>query len=189
MSAQGPRLVADSGSTIPLSEGTVTVGRPDHASGWAPTVDLSGLDTNRKASRRHAEMRVAAGGVVVKDLGSANKTFINGQPLEPQREYPLSEGDLVTFGEVRLRLEGLATGAAGLRCPKCDEPVTADMAVCASCGANLRYSTMSIDLGSAKACFRCGRPTRTGEHCADCAEAVAEADREMLALAGLKRRK
>lgn len=187
--ASGPRLVAENGSAFALTEGTSLVGRPDQASGWNPTIDLSDLDRNRKASRRHAEIRRQGTSLTIRDLGAANRTFINGQPLEPNREYPLSEGDVVTFGEVWLRVEGLSRAAARLRCPKCDEPVTADMAICASCGANLTASTMMFEIGTAKACFRCGRPARAGEHCPECAEAVAEADRELLALSGLKRKK
>lgn len=183
------RLIGDNGATFELRAGTVSVGRPDRASGWLPLIDLTPIDVNRKSSRRHAEVRVASAGITVRDLGSANRTFVNGQPLEPQRDYPLSEGDLVTFGDVKLRLEGLAVAAPGLRCPKCHEPVAADMAICASCGANLRNETMTISVGAASACFRCGRPTRTGEHCDECGAAVAEADQEMLALSGLKRKK
>ncbi len=183
------RLVGDGGVAFDLQPGTVSIGRPDHASGWSPAIDLTSIDRNRKSSRRHAELRVAPGTVLVRDLGSANRTFVNGQPLEPQRDYPLSEGDVVTFGDVVLRIQGLAPAALGVRCPKCQEPVTADMAICASCGANLRNETMTISVGKASACFRCGRPTRSGEHCDECAAAVAEADAEMLALSGLKRKK
>ena len=109
------RLVADNGITIPLAAEVSTVGRSDRASGWAPTIDLSSLDTNRKSSRRHAEIRAATGAYTLKDLGAANKTFLNGQPLTPQTDYPLSEGDVITFGDVRLRVTGIAAAAPGLR--------------------------------------------------------------------------
>lgn len=186
----GPQLVSDGGITFQLKEGTIGIGRPDHASGWNPGIDLSSVDANRRSSRRHAQVVVAGSAVTLRDLGSANKTFLNGQPLEPNRDYPLSEGDTITFGgEARLRLEGLAGAKPGLRCPKCDEAVTPDMSICASCGANLSSSTMTIELASKHPCFRCGRPTRDEEHCAECAAAVAEADAELLALSGLKRKK
>jgi hypothetical protein len=48
---------------------------------------------------------------------------------------------------------------------------------------------MTVELTPAHPCFRCGRPTHGEEHCGDCAKAVAEADAEMLALAGMKRKK
>lgn len=185
----GPRLVSDLGQTFDLAEGTATIGRPDQASGWAPTVDLSALDVNRKSSRRHAEIKRSGESITVRDLGSANRTLLNGQPLEAQRDYPVAEGDVIAFGDVRVRLEGLASARPGLRCPKCDEAVTSDMAICASCGANLTASTMTISLSAQHSCFRCGRPTRGEEHCSECAAAVAEADQELLALSGLKRKK
>lgn len=189
MSDTRSHLVADNGMTMPLAAEVTTIGRADRASGWVPTIDLSSLDTNRKSSRRHAEIRTVASGYAVRDTGSANKTFLNGQPLTPQTDYPLSEGDAITFGDVRLRIQGIAAPASALRCPKCAEPVTADMAICAACGANLGSSTMSFELEAVRACFRCGRPARGGEHCPDCAAAVAEADTELLALSGLKRSK
>ena len=184
------QLVADNGMIIPLAAETSVIGRTDHASGWVPAIDLSSLDVNRKSSRRHAEIRATAGAYTLKDLGAANKTFLNGQPLVPQTDYPLSEGDVITFGDVRLRITGIAAAAPGVRCPKCAEPITADMAICPSCGANLSgSSTMTFQVGEQRACFRCGRPARDGEHCPECAAAVAEADQEQLALAGLKRKK
>ena len=184
------KLVSDSGIEFPLKVDLVTIGRPDQQSGWAPVIDLSSVDTNRKSSRRHAEIRRSGATLTLRDLGSANKTFLNGQPLEPNRDYSLSEGDTITFGgEARLRLEGLAGAKPGLRCPKCDEAVTPDMSICASCGANLTSSTMTIELAAKHPCFRCGRPTRGDEHCGECTTAIAEADSELLALSGLKRKK
>lgn len=185
----GAKLVSDKGTEFPLTKGVSTIGRPDHASGWDPTVDLSALDANRKSSRRHAEIRADGKSYVVKDLGAANRTFLNGQPLQPNTDYPLSEGDVVTFGEVPLRIVGIAIADMGLRCPKCAETVTPDMAICASCGANLTRATMTIEITPTHPCFRCGRPTRGEEHCSECAAAVAEADAELLALSGLKRKK
>ncbi len=187
MSDTKAQLVADNGMTIPLGAETTTIGRTDRASGWTPTIDLSSLDTNRKSSRRHAEIRRTAAGYAVRDTGSSNKTFLNGQPLAAETDYPLSEGDVVAFGDVRLRIQGIAVASSSLRCPKCNEPVSADMASCASCGASLSHATMTFDLGAAKACFRCGRPAKDGEHCAECSAAVAAADVELLALSGLKR--
>ena len=190
MADQGPRLAAENGPTFAIPEGTSVIGRPDQASGWVPAIDLSAIDRNRKSSRRHAELRRQGQKLLIRDLGAANRTLLNGQPLEPNTDYPLSEGDVVAFGEAWLRVEGTGGGQPGLRCPKCDERVTADMAICASCGANLTSSTMSIQLGPIRACFRCGRPARgDDEFCAECAAAVAEADQELLALSGLKRKK
>ncbi|MBM7115452.1 FHA domain-containing protein [Archangium primigenium] len=72
-------------------------------------------------SRRHAEVEDTPQGPMVRDLGSANGTFLNGEPVgkEPQ---PLLPGDVITFGMVEVVLEGtsktmptLAGGTAALR--------------------------------------------------------------------------
>lgn len=56
-------------------------------------------------SRRHAEVAVADGKVVIKDLGSSNGTFRNGQQVT---EVTCHHGDQVTFGKVQFTLQILA---------------------------------------------------------------------------------
>ena len=52
--------------------------------------------TNRRASRRHARIRVnPEGSAVVEDLGSTNGTFLNGKPV---RRYLLKDGDKLSLG-------------------------------------------------------------------------------------------
>ncbi|HVE77789.1 MAG TPA: adenylate/guanylate cyclase domain-containing protein [Gemmatimonadaceae bacterium] len=76
-------------------------------------------------SRRHAEMRCDAAGCHVRDLGSSNGTYLNGQKVEATRVSP---GDVITFGKVAFRLKeanvtptpamptpALGTNLAGLR--------------------------------------------------------------------------
>jgi len=50
-------------------------------------------------SRRHAEVRITTDGphlvATVRDLGSTNGTFVNGERVSSQR---LEDGDRVTFG-------------------------------------------------------------------------------------------
>jgi hypothetical protein len=48
-------------------------------------------------SRRHAEIRNDGGDLVVKDLNSANGTFINDELIPPGREVPLRGRDKVRF--------------------------------------------------------------------------------------------
>ena len=57
-------------------------------------------------SRRHAEVTCEPAGVLVRDLGSSNGTFINGVKVETARVTP---GDVVTFGKVAFRLKESAT--------------------------------------------------------------------------------
>ncbi len=50
----------------------------------------------------HAEVRVDGDSVVVRDLGSSNGTFINGEPV---KEESLQLGEILALGEVEMVLE------------------------------------------------------------------------------------
>jgi hypothetical protein len=78
----------DAGRTIPIPIEGVAVGRK-------PENGLVLADAS--VSGKHAELRVGADGVVVRDLGSTNGTFVG-----PQRviEHTLAAGDKVRFGTV-----------------------------------------------------------------------------------------
>src|SRR6218665_800920 len=65
-------------------------------------------------SRRHAEVEDTPQGPRVRDLGSANGTFLNGEPLGTEPE-PLMPGDVITFGMVEVVLEGTSTTLPTLR--------------------------------------------------------------------------
>ncbi len=86
-------LVLPDGSHFPLGDGSVTLGR-------LPECDLVLNDPN--VSRRHAEFRQTADGVVVTDLGSTNGTRVNGVPV---REQQLVSGDEITVGSTTLVFE------------------------------------------------------------------------------------
>lgn len=47
-------------------------------------------------SRQHCELRVEGNSVLVRDLGSSNGTFVNGQRIEEKR---LAAGDALTVGK------------------------------------------------------------------------------------------
>jgi signal transduction histidine kinase/pSer/pThr/pTyr-binding forkhead associated (FHA) protein len=49
-----------------------------------------------EVSRRHAEFRVVDGGYALADVGSANGTFVNNQPIKETRLQP---GDHITIGQ------------------------------------------------------------------------------------------
>jgi hypothetical protein len=93
---EGPyaTVVLPDGSRVDVGgDGPVVLGR-------LPQSDIVLNDPN--VSRRHAEFRRTADGVVVTDLGSTNGTRVNGVPI---REQKLSSGDEVTVGSTTLVFE------------------------------------------------------------------------------------
>jgi predicted component of type VI protein secretion system len=92
-----PRFVAiDEGPDITLDRAMVVVGRH-------PNCDTR-LDSLR-VSRHHCCMTQDNGQVIVRDLGSANGIWINGQRVEAGRLQP---GDELAIAHIRYRLEGEA---------------------------------------------------------------------------------
>jgi hypothetical protein len=71
--------------------GTTLVGRD-------PECEISHADP--RLSRRHAEFRVTADGVRLRDLGSRNGTLVNGHPVE---EIVLASGDVVQIAHLTIR--------------------------------------------------------------------------------------
>ncbi len=71
--------------------------------GRALTSDIPIADPT--ISRRHAEVAVVDGKVLIRDLGSSNGTFRNGQQIT---EASCQHGDAITFGKVPFKLEVLA---------------------------------------------------------------------------------
>src|SRR5207244_11130510 len=80
----------------PRGGGSVVVGR-------ARSSDIAICDPT--ISRRQAERQVDESGLHVRDLGSSNGTFHNGERLEDEEPVVLSPGDTVTFGKVAFRVQ------------------------------------------------------------------------------------
>jgi pSer/pThr/pTyr-binding forkhead associated (FHA) protein len=96
--SQLPRLEVSSGPQrghiFDLTRERTVVGRVEHGQQW----DIMLQD--RAVSRPHAEILRQGDGFLLRDLGSANGTLVDGLPLsEPHR---LSDGDAITFGEAVL---------------------------------------------------------------------------------------
>ena len=86
---RGPRA----GMTWVLEAGTTTIGR-------GPDQDIFLDDVT--VSRRHAELQVGdTGAPQIKDAGSTNGTYINGERLD---EAELASGDEIIIGKYHLTL-------------------------------------------------------------------------------------
>jgi signal transduction histidine kinase len=85
----------DSGTRYRLDGSTVTLGR-----GTSNAIQLH--DT--EVSREHAEIARRGANFVIRDLGSSNGTYVNGQPI---KEHVLSSGDQVQLGRTLLLYTGV----------------------------------------------------------------------------------
>jgi transcriptional regulator with GAF, ATPase, and Fis domain len=75
------------GATVPLAESEIPVGRDD--------TNLIAI-ADPSVSPRHCVLVCAAGAVSIRDLDSANPSFVNGLPASGQ---PLTDGDQMQIGE------------------------------------------------------------------------------------------
>lgn len=71
---------------VPLNRERTLVGRLDDCHIRIPIADVS---------RKHCEVVVSGGSIMIRDLGSSNGTFVNQERVS---DMPLSAGDLVSVG-------------------------------------------------------------------------------------------
>src|SRR5262249_54106319 len=75
--------------------------------GRSPSADLTINDSS--VSRRHAQISVGSAGCLLKDLGSLNGTYVNGEQIV--EETAVADGDRILLGQVQLRV-GIASSDA-----------------------------------------------------------------------------
>jgi pSer/pThr/pTyr-binding forkhead associated (FHA) protein len=85
----------DAGETFLIEKESVRIGRISRLADWE--IRLS----DRSVSRPHARIRHTEDGYQVEDLGSANGTSVNGQPVDAAPQA-LTDGDILALGESRL---------------------------------------------------------------------------------------
>lgn len=93
-------------STVGLDIWRVTVlGRADPMSAFRPDLDYAPYGAMRHGvSRRHALVRPGERTLYLIDQNSTNGTWVNGQRLLPGRDFPLSDGDIIELGALRMSL-------------------------------------------------------------------------------------
>ena len=93
--SQLPRLMESaSGRELALNPGVNSVGRE--------SADVLLMDPT--VSRRHAQITLENGHVVVEDLGSTNGSFVGGRRIAPGERATGYDGDSLKFGSVLLTL-------------------------------------------------------------------------------------
>jgi hypothetical protein len=74
-------------------------------------LDLTDLDGYRLGiSRRHCRLERRDASLTLTDLGSANGTYLNGEPLVPHQVYTVADGDQLILGMLHLTIFFRASG-------------------------------------------------------------------------------
>jgi len=97
----------DSGKILPLaSRNEFTLGRLSEGQPIMPDIDLTPYQAYASGvSRLHAVVkRDANNRALVMDLGSSNGTYVNGRRINPHVEEPLSHGDIVALGKLKIQV-------------------------------------------------------------------------------------
>ncbi len=81
---------------VDLAVGSYLIGRTSQKRAIAPEISL---DFDDAVSHRHAVLEMRADrSLILRDIGSANGTSLNGYEIPLTRDIPLQDGDAVTLG-------------------------------------------------------------------------------------------
>lgn len=96
----------EKGNTMPLAgRGEFSLGRVSDGQAQLPDVDLSPYEAyGQGVSRLHAALKITRYRCTITDLGSSNGTRVNGQKITPHVDYPLSHGDVVALGKLKVQI-------------------------------------------------------------------------------------
>lgn len=81
---------------LPQNLSDICIGKPNNRK--SPDVDVSVFPNSEVVSRIHAVIHVNAGDFYIKDMGSANGTYINNLLLSPENKHRLKPGDRIGLG-------------------------------------------------------------------------------------------
>lgn len=82
-----------------------TLGRINDDQPIIPDVDLSPYGGyEHGVSRLHAAILINHNGITVTDLGSINGTAINGKEIPEHKPHPLTNGDVLTLGKMKMKV-------------------------------------------------------------------------------------
>lgn len=96
----------DSQTVLPVpSQKEFTLGRVSEGQPVAPDIDLAPFQAYEAGvSRLHAALQIAGEQAIVKDLGSANGTRLNGKRIPANIPFPVVDGDILTLGKFKIQI-------------------------------------------------------------------------------------
>jgi pSer/pThr/pTyr-binding forkhead associated (FHA) protein len=99
-------FLVDLGEVITLNGlSEYTIGRSAEDQPILPDVDLApyhGYDYG--VSRLHASIKISSPYALLTDFNSANGTQLNGQKISPNKPYPITHGDILILGKMKIQL-------------------------------------------------------------------------------------
>jgi hypothetical protein len=87
------------------------IGRPDPKRNIVPQVDLSREPLGTTVSRQHAQITCVAGQWLIESLPATNSTQVGHEVVLPGTQKPLTDGDEVQFGGVKLNFRIVSTSS------------------------------------------------------------------------------
>lgn len=103
-----PSIVSREGVVFELGDSRTFIGRSGR--GYQPDVDLTDLDPEYAASRRHAVIEAQGDAFDITALQTTNGTYVNGVELAPGAKHRLSTGDEIQFGSEGVKLTFFSSG-------------------------------------------------------------------------------
>ncbi len=97
--------IAGSNDIIKLEgKAEFVLGRSDESSQVYPDIDLSPYGAEDEGVSRHHAKLILLGNKLnyIMDMSSTNGTSLNGEPLEPLQHWPISNGDRLELGNLKL---------------------------------------------------------------------------------------
>ncbi len=96
----------ETGEVIQLAGLTeFTLGRSSEDQPILPDIDLAPYKAyDYGVSRLHASIKLEQPFALLTDFGSANGTQLNGQKLTPNKPYPITHGDIISLGKMKIQL-------------------------------------------------------------------------------------
>lgn len=82
---------------LPAQLSVIHIGKPNDQ--IPPDIDVSGFPNSEIVSRIHADIRVEGDAFYIEDVGSANGTYINHNPLASGNRHRLRTGDRIGLGK------------------------------------------------------------------------------------------